>query len=143
MVIIHCICKALVVVLPMPRVLCMLMMHCICNLMLEPWGWNFPCLESAACAHDPLYLQSHFASLAVELPMPRVLCVCSRCTGSAVKFSPALSFVSSLVNLYGSVGCLRCENVDSCQIRDKHCIFCRRVLGNLFGRYIPSAFCVV
>ena len=92
MFIIHCICKALVVVLPMPRVLCMLMMHCICNLMLGPWRWNFPCLESAACAHDALYLQSHFASLAVEIPMPRVLCVCSRCTGSAVKFSPALSF---------------------------------------------------
>ena len=93
-------------------------MHCICNIMLAPWGWNFPCLGSFVCAHDALYLQSDVGALEVELPRPRVLwvrswctvsaisfcsltveipmhwvlCVCSRGIGSAVKFSPALPF---------------------------------------------------
>ena len=71
----HCICKALKVELPMPRVLCVLMMHCICNLRLEPWGWNIPCLGFYVYAHDALYLQSHVGAMEVELPMPRVLCV--------------------------------------------------------------------
>ena len=73
----HCICKALEVELSMPRVLCVLMMHCICNLMLEPWGWNFPCLGFPVYAHDALYLQYHVGALEVELPMTRVLCVSS------------------------------------------------------------------
>ena len=62
------------------------MMHCICNLMLEPGRWNFPCLGSSVCAHDALYLQSHFGALKVELSMPRVLCVCSSCTVFAISW---------------------------------------------------------
>jgi hypothetical protein len=51
---------------------CMLMMHCICNLILEPWRWNFPCLGSSVYVQDAVYLQSHCGALEVELPMPRV-----------------------------------------------------------------------
>ena len=46
----------------------MLMMHCICNLILGPGRWNFPCLRLSVYAHDALYLQSHSAALEVELP---------------------------------------------------------------------------
>jgi len=48
----------------------MLMMHCIYNLILEPWRGNSPCLGSSLCAHDALYLQSHVGAREVELPMP-------------------------------------------------------------------------
>ena len=57
----HCICKALEVELPMPMVFCVFIIHCICNALEVElptprglWQWKFPCLGFSVYVHDAL-----------------------------------------------------------------------------------------
>ena len=47
----------------------LLVMHCICNFILQLWGWNFSCLGPSMYVEDLVYLQSQCGALEVELPM--------------------------------------------------------------------------